>query len=379
MEQPLKVLMISSDRNILQEGSAVSLRMKEYGALVGELHIVLMSDAKHGLKEGQVGPNVWAYPTNSATSFLRPLDAAALGKKLVREKGFVRGASLVTADSIEAGWAGRAVKKRWRLPLEFQFHTDPFSPYFTGFQNRVRKFFARRILAAADGVRVVSEELKGRVAPATQAPVAVLPIYVDKERVENAPVSFDVHARYPGRFIILAASRLTAEKDVGTAIRALALLRQRSPEAGLLIAGSGPEEGKLKALAKKHGVEGAVSFAGWQSDMASFYKTSNAFIQTSLFEGYGLSLVEAGLSGLPVVSTPVGVARELREGVDILLCPPQRPDLFAEALSGLVEHNAKRESLRAALKQALEQKLISKEKYVERVAAEWGKIAHFAA
>lgn len=379
MEQPLKVLMISSDRNILKEGSAVSTRMKEYGALVGELHIVLMSDAKHGLQEARIGENVWVYPTSSSLSVLRPLDAARLGKRVVKEKSFVRGASLITADSIESGWAGRSIKKRWRLPLEVQLHTDLFSPYFTGFQNKVRRSFAKRVIAAADGVRVVSEELKEKVGAMTKAPVTVLPIYVDRERIENAPLVFDVHARYPGRFIILAVSRLSPEKDLGTAIEALALVRKSYPDTSLLLVGSGPEEGRLKALARKLGVESVVSFAGWQEDLTSFYKTSNAFIQTSLFEGYGLALVEAGLSGLSVVSTPVGIARELKEGEEILISPPRRPDIFAQALSGLIEHNDRRESMRLALKQTLKNKLASKEKYLEQLSAEWGRVARFAA
>jgi hypothetical protein len=43
----LKVLMISSDRNIFVPGSAVSERMKEYGSLVEELHIIVLCDASH--------------------------------------------------------------------------------------------------------------------------------------------------------------------------------------------------------------------------------------------------------------------------------------------------------------------------------------------
>ena len=82
MENDLKVLMISSDRNILVPGSVVSERMKEYGALVEELHIVLLSDAQHGLKDKQLSKNVWVYPTNSISRFLRPRDAVKLGKKL---------------------------------------------------------------------------------------------------------------------------------------------------------------------------------------------------------------------------------------------------------------------------------------------------------
>ncbi|MBX4206386.1 glycosyltransferase [Candidatus Parcubacteria bacterium] len=379
MAEPLKILMISSDRSILVPGSAVSLRMKEYGALVGELHIVLLSDRSHGLKEAQIAGNVRAYPTNSFANIFRPLDAARIGKRIVKEKGFVRGASLITAqDPFECGWAALQIKKRWRLPLEVQIHTDIFSPYFSGFQNRVRKFFARKVLASADAVRVVSEELKGRIAPMAKAPVSVLPIYVDRERIEGARLFFDLHARYPWRFIALAVSRLSPEKDLGTALAALALVRKSYPDLGLLVVGNGPEEGRLKALARKLGLEGGVEFVGWQDDLTSFYRSANVFVQTSLFEGYGLSLVEAGLSGLPVITTPVGIARELENGRDALFAPPGRADLFAEAIAELVEHNQKRESLRANLKRTLESKLLSKESYLESLAKNWSAVAHFS-
>ncbi len=233
--------MISSDRNILQQGSTVSERMKEYGTLVGELHIVLLCDKIHtkSLKienwELKIHDNVWVYPTNSHASIFRPLDAASLGKKLVKEKGFVRGASLITAQDMECGWAGLSVKRKWRIPLEVQVHTDIFSPYFSGFQNSVRKFFAKRVLAGADAVRVVSEELKGRISQLTKAHISVLPIYVDRERIENAKLSFDVHARYGWHFIILAISRLTEEKNLS--------LRER-----ILVAANGAEIADLLTL-----------------------------------------------------------------------------------------------------------------------------------
>ena len=135
----LKVLMLSTDRNIPILGSAVSERMKEYGALVEELHIVLLSDSSHKLKETKLSDNVWVYPTNSSFKVFRPRDAAKLGKKIVFEKKFVRGESLITTqDPFECGWAGLKIKKKWRIPLEVQLHTDPFSPYFSGFLN-IRK------------------------------------------------------------------------------------------------------------------------------------------------------------------------------------------------------------------------------------------------
>jgi glycosyltransferase involved in cell wall biosynthesis len=351
----IKVLMISSDRNILSTGSAVSERIKEYGLLVEELHIVVLSDTSHKLKETKLSDNVWVYPTNSLFKYLRPLTAARIGKRVVFERKFVRGQSLITAqDPFESGWAGLKVKNKWRIPLEVQLHTDPFSPYFSGFQNSVRKFFARSVLKQADSVRVVNENVGERIKALTKARICLLPIYVDRARIEEARVAFDLHSRYPWHFILLAVSRLEPEKNLGLALEALALVRQRFSDTGLVIVGSGSEEKRLKSLRDSLGLQGAVEFAGWQDDVASFYKTANIFIQTSLFEGYGLSLIEAGLSNLPIITTAVGVAQELEHGKDAYIYSANDANMFASGIIDLLEHNHKRENLKMNLKKTLE-------------------------
>ena len=381
MAKDLKVLMISSDRKLFEEKSAVSERMKEYGNLIAELHIVNMMNTSEGFKEKQLAQNIWIYPTNSVSKYLRPVDAARIGKRIVLEKKFVRGRSLITCQDLESGWAGVRIKKKWRIPLEVQMHTDPFSPYFTGFQNRVRKFFARTILANADSIRVVSENLKSKILNLkSDANVYVLPIYVDKEKIENAQIAFDLHARYPWRFILLSVCRLEPEKNLEFAIRILAMVRQSFPDTGLVVVGSGSEESRLKALVKKLNLDGAIAFAGWQNDLASFYKTANAYLQTSLFEGYGLSLIEAGLSGLPVVTTPVGIAAELEHGKDAYIFPldsarGKPEELFAAGIIDLIENNQKRENLKFNLKKTLEMKLVSKDQYLDQLLENWEKLA----
>jgi glycosyltransferase involved in cell wall biosynthesis len=367
----MKVLMISSNRNVATPGSLVAERMKEYGSLVEELHIVLLSNASHGLREAQIGKNVWVYPTNSATSFLRPLGAASLGKKLIIEKKFVRGRSVITGDSIECGWAGMKIKNKWRLPLEVQLHTDPFSPYFSGFQNRVRKYFARQVLRSADSLRVVSHAVAEKLGSFTQAPITVLPIYIDRERIEKANISFDAHARYGWQFVLLSVARLAPEKNLGLALKILSLVRQKFPDTGLVIVGTGPDKSHLMTLVKKLKLEGFVEFAGWQNELGSFYKTSNVFIQTSRFEGYGLALVEAGLSGLPVVTTPVGIAQEFKDGKEIYLVPQDGPEIAAARIIDLMENNQKRENLRFNFKNTLEAKLIPKDEYLKRLIGNW--------
>jgi glycosyltransferase involved in cell wall biosynthesis len=372
----MKVLMISSDRKVFMPESSVAQRISEYGALVEELHIVVLSGASHGLKPIQLSDNVWLYPTNSFFKYLRPLAAARIGKRIIFDRKFVRGKSLITAqDPFESGWAGLKVKNKWRIPLEVQLHTDPFSPYFSGFLNKVRRFIARRVLRETDSVRVVSENVGRKIKALTNARVYVLPIYIDRARIEEGRVAFDLHSRYPWHFILLAVSRLEPEKNLGLALEALALVRQHFSDTGLVIVGSGSEEKRLKNLRDNLGLQGAVEFAGWQDDVASFYKTANIFIQTSLFEGYGLSLIEAGLSNLPIVTTAVGVAQELEHGKDAYIYSANDANMFASGIIDLLEHNHKRENLKMNMKKTLEKKLKTKEEYLQELMSEWGKTA----
>lgn len=375
----LKILSIGSDRKLFEEGSAVSERIKEYGKLVEELHIVVFAHKSLNLKEKKLSENVWVYPSNSSSRWLYMHDAIRIGKKIVVDKHFIRGESVVTTqDPFESGWVGLKIKNKWRIPLEIQLHTDPFSPYFSGWLNKVRMYMARRTLASADHIRVVSETVGSQLLksfPNKKDVLSVLPIYVDKERIERTRVVFDIHARYGWHFIILSVARLTVEKNLGLALDVLQKVRTVFPDAGLVIVGSGPEEKHLQDKAKELGIEKYVAFAGWQEELGSYYQTANLFLQTSLFEGYGLSLVEAGLSGLPVVSTPVGIARDLENGKDIIICPHDDPDYMSQLVCNIIENKEKRDELKANMKHTLESTLISKEEYFFRLLADWKEVA----
>ncbi len=375
----LRILMISSDRQILTAGSAVSERMKEYGGLVEELHIVLLSDSSHKLKDTTLDKNIWVYPTNSSFKWFRSSGAARLGKKIIFDKKFIRGKSIITTqDPFECGRAGLIVKNKWRIPLEVQLHTDPFSPYFSGFLNEIRKIIARKVIKYADNVRVVSPSLGDKISKEFSIKhqnISVLPIYVDKNRIENEKVSFDLHARFGWHFILLAVSRLSVEKNLPMALEVLEKLVTFFPNAGLVIVGSGPEESSLKLLVKSLKLENNVVFVGWQEDLGSYYKTANLFIQTSNFEGYGLSLVEAGISGLPIVTTNVGIANDLENGHDVYICPPGDVEYMFKAVYDLVENNSMRESLRMNIKRKLDSILITKEEYLEHLLKTWRETA----
>jgi glycosyltransferase involved in cell wall biosynthesis len=372
----MKVLMISSDRNIANRNSAVAGRMIDYGTLVEELHIVLLSDKAHELENVRLGMNVFVYVTNSSSRYARPRDAAALGISLVSEKKFVRGQALITTqDPFECGLAGLKIKKHWRLPLEVQLHTDPFSKSFTGFLNFLRKRIARKVLQKADSVRVVTEDLARKISAEyhLEGKTFVLPIFVDPTRIENKIISFDLHQRFGWKVILLSVARLTKEKNIALGVEALALALPQIKDTGLVIVGEGPERKNLEGLAKRLKIEPFVAFVGWQEDLAPYYGTADIFLQTSAFEGYGLSLVEAGLSGLSVITTPVGIARELKPESDLLVVAPEK-QAVAEAIKKLATNVTFGKQFNSNLKQTLESKLMSKEEYLKKLKENWEKI-----
>ncbi len=116
------------------------------------------------------------------------------------------------------------------------------------------------------------------------------------------------------------AARLDPVKDISTLIRAFAMAAERRPKLRLLIAGQGPEEAALKALAAELGVGGRVYFLGWITDMDSFYSALDINTLTSLSETFPYALTEGARFRLATVSSRVGgVPKLIDNGVNGLL------------------------------------------------------------
>lgn len=113
----------------------------------------------------------------------------------------------------------------------------------------------------------------------------------------------------------LAASRLVPYKNIEAVVRAFGLL----PDLKLVVAGDGPEAGKLRSLATPN-----VSFAGFVSDarLRELMATARAFVFAAE-EDFGIIMVEAMSEGAPVLALGRGGAREI-----VSAAPPQRSGMF---------------------------------------------------
>ncbi len=134
----------------------------------------------------------------------------------------------------------------------------------------------------------------------------------------------------------VTVARLSPEKDIGSLLRAMAIIRETCPSFKLEIAGDGICMAELQAMASELGLDDQVRFLGQISDVRVVLERASLFILPSLTEGVSLTLLEAMACGLPVVATRVGGTPEVVvEGETGLLVSPGLPAELAQAMLNL--------------------------------------------
>ena len=133
--------------------------------------------------------------------------------------------------------------------------------------------------------------------------------------------------------VVITAGRLTPEKDFTTLLEAIERAR-RTRAIRLIILGTGPLAGELKAHAVKLGIDHAIDFVGFQTNPFAYIGRADVFALSSRWEGFGNVLVEALACGTPVVATncPSGPAEILENGRYGRLVPTGESAPLASAL-----------------------------------------------
>ena len=151
----------------------------------------------------------------------------------------------------------------------------------------------------------------------------------------------------PGPQVVLAASRLSEEKDFPTLLAAFAkvLARQR---ARLIVLGKGSLLPALTAQAEGLGIARHVDFPGFVENPYAFMAKAGVFVLTSRCEGLGNALIQAMACGCPVVSTDCqyGPAEILEDGRWGEFVPVGDPKALSEAMLRTLDRPPPREALR---------------------------------
>lgn len=158
---------------------------------------------------------------------------------------------------------------------------------------------------------------------------------------------------------ILCVARQYPRKHIADLLCAMPLVRRAVPTARAILIGDGPEHATLRTLAAELGLGAAVRFLGAIPDddaVARLYRYADVFCLPSVQEGFGIVLLEAMASGLPIVATSAAAVPEVVPDQQAgLLVPPGDVRALAEALAHLLRRPERRAAFGAYAQQHVQQ------------------------
>ena len=139
---------------------------------------------------------------------------------------------------------------------------------------------------------------------------------------------------------------LRPEKALDVLVEATALLTPQFPDLRVLVAGTGPEEERLRSLIHQRGLDRTVLLLGFRPNVADVLASLDVAIFSSDREGSPLAVIEAMAAGKPIVATRVGgIPALVHDAEHALLAPPRDAPALAEAVGRLLRDKDLREQL----------------------------------
>ena len=142
--------------------------------------------------------------------------------------------------------------------------------------------------------------------------VRVLPLAVPLTEFLPAPADANLLKQYAlsGREVILFVGRMAGNKRIDVLVEALAKVKKAIPNAALLLVGDDSGNPSLRKvsseareLATQLGVSADVTFAGRVDNLPAYYQLASLYVTASVHEGFGVPIIEAMASGVPVIAS----------------------------------------------------------------------------
>jgi glycosyltransferase involved in cell wall biosynthesis len=248
-----------------------------------------------------------------------PIAFAQLVGYLVRHRPEILHTHLVHADAYGL-LAGSVARVPYRFSTKHGFNEFREAPYF-GLADRAFASLAHVHIAISRGLAHYLEDVEG----------------FDRQSFEIVHYGIEPNGE-PQPFAggtprLLCVGRLIPIKGHLVLLRAFATARRELPELELEIAGRGPLEPALKALARELGVTDAVRFLGHVSPIQAAIERAAVVVVPSMGEGFGMVALEAMERARPVIAASIGGLGELvQDGETGLLVPPGEAEPLSVAI-----------------------------------------------
>jgi glycosyltransferase involved in cell wall biosynthesis len=176
--------------------------------------------------------------------------------------------------------------------------------------------------------------------------IVTLPNCVDIDVFSPQVAAVDVTRSFgipAGRKLIAVFARLVPWKGHDIFLIAAKKILEGFPEAHILVVGGAGEEepgyeGRLKVMSSAYGLTGRITFAGHRRDIPAIMRACSAIVHASTKpEPFGLAVLEAMASGVPVIAAAEGGPMDMiRDGIDGHLCPPGDAHFLEEKIASVL-------------------------------------------
>jgi glycosyltransferase involved in cell wall biosynthesis len=283
-------------------------RIRGIGGSERHLLTLLPAIAERGIEPIFVGLDD---PAWNATDFYGALQVPAV--RIVSPRDFdplllVRLARTLRADIVHTHlvhadlYGGVAARLRGTHLVSTKHNDDPFRVGPFRFVERGLSHLADRVVTITDALHRFTVERVGVPAEKVET------IHYGLDEVPEAWGANPPDDVPSGARVLLAVARLTGQKGIDVAIRALT---QLPDDTVLVVLGDGPERAALLRLARELGLERRVFLLGRVPDVGAWLGRATLLVHPARWEGFGLAVLEAMLAGLPVVATNVSALPEL--------------------------------------------------------------------
>ncbi len=219
---------------------------------------------------------------------------------------------------------------------ESEYFWIPFSYFLYPYRRYIKN--ADRIIAVSNAAADFIKHF------ANKERISVIPNPVDDAYFTNKK-----HNRTTKNKTILYVGRLSYRKGLHILIPAMKDVMKEFPEARLLIAGDGYMKRPLEAMVRVHGLKENVKMLGYVSPqkLLLLYRESDVFVLPSTYgESFGIVLLEAMASGIPVVATNIGGIKEIiKDKYSGMLVKKENKKDLANAITKVLSNSTLSKSL----------------------------------
>ena len=253
--------------------------------------------------------------------------------------------NVLTKQGLLARW----VQVNYNIPYVVMEHWSGYLPENGSYRGFVRKALSQMILSHAKAVMPVSSKLMNamKLCGLRHANWQIVPNVVDDFFYNNDTTNRVCEGKF--RFIHVSCFDNRAKNTLAI-VEAVEQLSKQRNDFEMVMVGTGQDIFFTRSLADNYklGSRGFIQFTGEQTpeQVKEWMDVSDCFVLFSNYETAAVVLEEAAVCGMPIISTPVGIAEELIDETTGIIVPVKDVNSLVEAMSAMIDNAKKYDSIK---------------------------------